>query len=152
MIKEERVMAGKVISDTYKGILRVGNNVELAKYTKDNFLSTDYYFEPGSDKWVGGGINLTKTFLSDSSGERFKSSDNYTNIKLPVTDSMGNYLNFSLGAEGTLVGNYPNIGIYKETVDIEEENANNFPIIKTNNPIFIGLKERWGERKEKSNE
>ena len=148
--KEERDMAGKAISNTYKGILRISNNSELVKYTKDTFLSEDYYFKSDSDEWVGGGQNLTKTFFSDSSTGRFNFEDAYTNLKLPVTDSMGNYLNFSLGVNGTLIGNYPEIGVYKETIDfISEEIEENFPIVKTNNPLFIGLQERYNIRKEK---
>ena len=150
MINDERDMAGKAISGTYKGILRVSNNNDLKEGKKDTFLSTDYYVKPGSNEWVDDGLNLTKSFLSGSAGGRFRSEDNYTNLKLPVTDSMGNYLNFSLGTDGTLIGNYPEIGVYKEITDfIEEENSEHFPIVKTDNTLFVGLKERYSERKEK---
>lgn len=104
--KEERNMTGKVITNTYKGILRISNNIDLIKGEQDSFLNNTYYLPTGAAiDWSGNGIQSTHNFLSENGQTtRFKSNDNYLNLKIPVTDSVGNYLNFSLGTESSLVG------------------------------------------------
>ena len=141
-----RDMANKPIEETYKGILRVSNNINLKENDIDKFLNENYYIkdEDDADKWFGNGINTTHYFLSETeSVKRFRSTDNYTNLKLPVTDSMGNYLNFSLGCDSSLIGWEPATGI----IDLikgqfqSETDSNTFPAVDAK-IIYLGLSER----------
>lgn len=69
-----RDMAGKPISSTYKGILRVSNNLNLAKGEEDKFLNNRYYctnIEEG-DAWFGNGIDKTYTFISERKRTTFQ--------------------------------------------------------------------------------
>lgn len=131
-IKKDRNMIGKPIGSTYKGILRVSNNINLIDDNPDLFFSKKYY--ANSDEWTGNGINSTYSFLmGDESVTRFKTNDIYTNLKLPVTDSMGNYLNFSLGVDGSVVGSDikpGNIRVCEE--QFNENDTVSFPAITTN--------------------
>ena len=117
-IIEERNMAGKPITSTYKGILRISNNIDITEGTKDAFLNDEYYLAKGSDKWSGDGLQQTHSFLSEnSSTRRFKSADEYLNLKIPVTDSAGNYLNFSLGSDSSLIGSDYKCGIIRTCIN-----------------------------------
>lgn len=140
---ENRDMLNKPISSTFKGILRISNNNNLDTLSNDKFLSDEFYIEKDSSRWFGGGINLTQNFLSDDiKTNRFSSDDEYTNLKVPVTDSMGNYLNFSLGERGTLIGS-------TSTIVLEEKDAIlGFKTLKASS-LEIGKEERVkGEKKE----
>lgn len=113
-VMEERNMAGKIIGNTYKGILRISNNIDIIENERDSFLNDEYYLPTNSDAWSGDGVQQTHNFLSENSSiKRFKSEDEYLNLKIPVTDSVGNYLNFSLGINSSLIGSDTNCGIIK---------------------------------------
>lgn len=147
LFDEERNMAGKAITETYKGILRVANNLNLIEGKTDEFLSSTYYLSPGDTTLYSNGLNETKSFLQKGEeNKRFSSSDKYTTLKLPVTDSMGNYLNFSLGASSSLVGSYEHIGLLKNCkVQFDENDTETFPIISSPSAIKVGLSERIKE-------
>lgn len=123
-----RDMAGKAITNTYKGILRIANNIDLENTSKDYFNSEIYY----SLNWSGEGDNNTKNYFDNESNiRRFRTNDKYTNLKLPVTDSSGNYMGFSLGTDSVLVGP----GIFKDNESLK----NNFTAIDIpSNIIFVG--------------
>lgn len=134
---DERDMVGKAISSTYKGILRVANNLNLIDYTTDTFLSKDYYTSIDDNAFYGNGTNSVYDFLSSGNAiKRFKSENSYFNLKLPVTDSMGHFMNFYLGDEGSTIGTYSETGKY---IDGREFN---FSTLQSSNPIQIGLEER----------
>lgn len=136
-LSEDRNMVGKPISKTYMGILRIANNLNLVDYTTDAFLSKEYYTLSSDNKFYGKGLNDAINFLSASENiKRFKTADNYTHLKLPVTDSMGNFLNFSLGTSGSIIGSNAETGLY-----ISGSNSN-FITLKSNNTLYIGLEER----------
>lgn len=109
----ERNMAGKAISDTFRGILRVSNNNELSDQ-EDIMLNSSYYAS-SSDNWEGGGEQITYYGLCDDNSypvyKRYNTKDPYTDLKLPVSDSMGNFLNFSLGSNSTLIGSLYDAGV-----------------------------------------
>lgn len=135
-IIQERNMSGKAIKNTYLGILRVGNNITLN--VNDNFLTPEYYTTNISE-WTGNGINSTHEFLSGAQ-LRFVTYNDYTNIKLPVTDSMGNFLNFSLGEESALIGTKEESGIFLPTTEqFTNIDNNSLAALNTQNYIKIGL-------------
>lgn len=141
----ERVMANKPISKTYKGILRISNNIDLNPEINDAFLSKEYYTSNNNNNWFGNGEQKTHDFLSgNTSVKRYKKiNDAYTHLKLPVTDSMGNYLNFSLGIDSSLIGSNSAAGALRETESQFNENDNiTFAVATSKNPIYLGLSER----------
>lgn len=133
------------IAKSFKGILRVSPIID-GTYI-DNFLTENYYknynpaFEEGKDSdipvdkiklnFADGSYNSTEKAL-DGMLNRYSSSDHFKNGKLPVTDSVGNYMNFNVGTDGTVFGSAEN---EKNNNDIEN---GSFPILESNH-IVIGL-------------
>ena len=139
---EERNMAGKFIEQTYKGILRVANNIDLTEGEDDEFLSPTYYANDNTSYHRG--LNEVRQFLVEGDeNKRFSSTYSYTNLKLPVTDSMGNYLNFSLGVNGSLIGSTKTSKEFIEGVtQYDDSDPSTFAVLQSPNPIKVGLSER----------
>lgn len=110
----EREVGSTPIAQSFKGILRV-SNIKEPTTTADVFLNPDYYGEyiPTINNltWEPEGIQSVEDALSGKNKRYFYGND-YTVLKLPVTDSMGNYLNFSLGTSSSLIGNDLNDGMW----------------------------------------
>lgn len=141
-ISEERSMAGKAITETYKGILRVANNINLVEGENDEFLSPVYY---ANNKFASqNGLNETKPFLSgEDTSKRFAGADSYTSLKLPVTDSMGNFLNFALGTSSSYIGSNEEAGkIINGKVQFTDDDTETFAVVKPNDTVRVGLSER----------
>lgn len=109
-----RNVASQPISKSFKGILRISNVKEL---TNDNdvFLNSSYYgeYQPSAEfpTWEPVGIQATENILNGEN-KRYVTSDSYTTLKIPVTDSLGNYLNFSLGIDSSSIGNTIESGVW----------------------------------------
>lgn len=139
-----RDMGGKPITNTYKGILRIANNIDLENTSKDYYNSEIYYITEDNPYWSGEGDNNTKNYFdSESNIRRFRTNDKYTNLKLPVTDSCGNYMGFSLGTDSALVGP----GIFKDNESLKD----NFIAIDIPTNIISVGKENRKEPSKKSN-
>lgn len=114
---EERKVATHAISKSFKGILRVSNVKETGS-TPDVYLNPDYYGEfkptPSMPVWEPVGEQSTEAALSGEN-DRYAYEDKYTLLKLPVTDSLGNCLNFSLGVDGSLIGTDATTGTLNDT-------------------------------------
>lgn len=104
---QERIVGDMPISKSFKGILRVSNVKEIENGVPDVFLKKEYYgdFIPSKDmvEWEPSGSQETTSVLNGTN-IRYKTEDEYTNLKIPVTDSLGNYMNFSLGLNASLIG------------------------------------------------
>ena len=139
-----RAVANSAIKNTYKGILRVGNNIDLQNNTPDKLLDSTYYVTDSSYQWAADGINSIYSFISpDGSKARYIFRDEYSQLKLPVTDSMGHFLNFSLGETSTEIGKFPETGRIREAVTQFDANDNiTFATIDTTDYITIGLSTR----------
>ena len=146
-----RDMSGKAIKATYKGILRISNNWSLINGEPDEFLNETYYYDDTNTNkdisWFGDSshtaVDSTYKFIAESSEKRFKDENSvYTYLKIPVTDSMGNYLNFRLGVDGACVGFDISPGQFssgKETLGNKKDKAG-FSILNVNSEgIHIGL-------------
>ena len=131
-------MTGKAISNTYKGILRISNNIDILNNVEDKFLNDNYYFQSDSEEWAGNGTQSTENYLSDSSSvKRFKSDDEYLNVKIPVTDSCGNFLNIFLGAESSTIGSDCKIGVIADaTEQFNNKDKKTFSVINTAEPVI----------------
>ena len=67
-----RAVANSAIKNTYKGILRVGNNIDLQNNTPDKLLDSTYYVTDSSYQWAADGINSIYSFISpDGSKARY---------------------------------------------------------------------------------
>ena len=108
-----RNVASQPISKSFKGILRISNVKDLDQ--NDVFLNPSYYgeYQPSavSPSWEPVGLQATDNILSGKN-TRYVTSNAYTTLKIPVTDSLGNYLNFSLGADSSSIGNTIETGIW----------------------------------------
>lgn len=101
---EHRAMGDKPIAHTFRGILRVAGVQEIIPDVEDVYFDSRYYGK------LEGGI-ASQDFYYDSaflgiSGSlaRYASEDPYKSNKVPVTDSLGYYLNINLGSESTTIG------------------------------------------------
>lgn len=141
---ELRDMSGKAITETYKGILRVSNNKNLINNVDDVFLSKSYYFsteENEAKTFEGNGIQATTPFLDSALDyKRFQSDDLYKNFKLPVTDSMGNFLNIALGCGSSLIGTYPEAGEIISGKNFDESSS--ISVLTSEHPVYIGLSKK----------
>jgi hypothetical protein len=146
-----RDMSGKAIKATYKGILRISNNWSLINEQGDEFLNETYYYDDTNTNknisWFGDSshtaVDSTYKFIAESSEKRFKDETSvYTHLKIPVTDSMGNYLNFRLGVDGACVGFDISPGQFssgKETLG-DKKDKSGFSILNVNSEgIHVGL-------------
>lgn len=123
-----RNMANKPVENTFQGILRVSNYKELQNNIPDNFLNSIYYGVDNSATWKDSEQNTHDAYYGNIS--RFvkgKDADkSYRNLKLPVTDSRGYFLNLFLGEADSTIGIDSAIG------EINSTGSKYFPIIKTN--------------------
>lgn len=149
-------MAEYPIAKSFKGILRISPIQELLENKVDEIFNPSYYNfidtpkAINSDKSVDGQISViaeASSVLANNSVKRFNSGDEFINQKLPITDSMGNFLNISLGHNSVVFGtkyvvniDTPTTGTFTFT-DIEgktiTENIDSETIL-TNN-FYFGL-------------
>lgn len=140
---EHRIMGNQSIANSFKGILRLSPVVDgegpydflVETYFKNfnsSFKDADEMISSEAIRlnFADGAYNDTTKALSGEL-KRFSGEDVFYNAKLPVTDSIGNYVNINMGVDGTVFGS------------IEDSKNNNnfrngFPIIEANN-LVIGL-------------
>ena len=108
---EYRIMGDYSISKSYKGILRIAHIMETVGTEDDYFLNSTYYGVPASLMDISGGDSSSKVYGFPNAGEGFEgkvkryiSEKDYEDKKLPMTDSMGNYLNWNIGVDATTIG------------------------------------------------
>lgn len=109
---EYRVMGDYSIAKSFKGILRIAHVMERVVGENDVFSNKTYYGAPTSLMNISGSSSGTSQTYGHSSAseafegkvERYLSDKEYKNLKLPVTDSVGNYLNWNLGTEDSTIG------------------------------------------------
>lgn len=144
-----REMAEQSIARSFKGILRVSNVLEANPEEPDLFLNPYYYAQPT------GSISEQSEFIGDASAalaldgqtNRYSfPSDPYKHKKVPVTDSLGHYVNLNVGEGGTTIGSDElNNGNESDVVQFKQilgehvfDQEKVFPVIKSDTMI-IGL-------------
>lgn len=149
---EERTMAEQAISLSFKGILRASPIVELQPEQNDVYFNPIYYGMPeGQVSNQTPGNHRAKDFFDGGEGASryYFPEDPYRNEKVPVTDSIGNYLNFNVGEESTTIGNDElNNGNDASTVSFKQLLAPQnftqekvFPVLNTGT-LTVGREER----------
>lgn len=120
-----RNMANMPVEETFQGILRVSNYKEIENNIPDDFLNSEYYGKDESATWNDTEQNTHLAYYGNIS--RFVKGDNdkyYRNLKLPVTDSRGYFLNLFLGENASTIGINPSIG------ELNISGEKYFPIIE----------------------
>lgn len=141
---EHRIMGNISIAKSFKGILRISPIIDGKEI--DEFLVTPYYKNFNGafkDSVVESESKLIKLNFADGSYnetgkplsgdlKRYSNEDVFYNAKLPVTDSVGNYMNINMGCDGTVFGSKTN-SIYNNNFE-----SNSFPVLEAN-ALTIGL-------------
>lgn len=119
-----RTMGEYSISKSFKGILRVAHIMELVDGEPDYFLSPTYYGNPKQLMNISGGTYAAKEYgyqtaikaMQQGSGiDRYDTknirigNDPLRLHRVPMTDSMGNYLNWNVGTDGVTIGSNEDI-------------------------------------------
>lgn len=117
-----RIMGEYSIAKSYKGILRIAHILDLVQNEDDTYFNTTYYGTPNTLMNISGGAYESSemgyaTPIDGMNGNisRYSSSnpkiegDDLRIQRVPMTDSMGNYLNWNIGVEGTTIGSDENI-------------------------------------------
>ena len=100
-----RKMADKPIKNTFRGILRVSNITDLIENTPDEFLNNVYYGEHDiNTEWKPIGDQSTISALNGAVARFNENATNKRDLKLPVTDSRGYFLNLFLGENEVTIG------------------------------------------------
>lgn len=100
----ERIMGDQSIADSFRGILRVAAIQDLSGDIPDVPFHGEYYGTPtGLLSDQNESYDSAKAALSGGT-QRYNLEDPYLNNKVPVTDSVGHYLNINLGADSTVIG------------------------------------------------
>lgn len=102
---KHRIMADQSIARSFKGILRVADIKDLKDGVADEFFNKEYYGAPT------GALSSIQDKFYDSAYRalmgatvRYSVEDEYRENKVPVTDSLGYYINLNLGAESSTIG------------------------------------------------
>lgn len=119
---ESRIMGDYSIAKSFKGILRIAHILELVKTEEDQYFNPTYYGSPSTLMNISGnayesaemgfntpidGMNGSITRYSQSN-EKI-ANDNLRINRVPMTDSMGNYMNWNIGLDGVTIGSDENI-------------------------------------------
>lgn len=143
-------MAEQSIAKSFRGILRIANVKECTDKDDDVFFNPIYYGTP--TKGTASESTGYDTAYNGLSGSLIRYSfpdDKYRHAMLPVTDSLGNYLNINLGPDGVTIGSDElNNGNNNNTVKFTQllynkENTQKlvFPVLRAKN-LIVGLQER----------
>ena len=110
------------ISKSFKGILRIANIIDLIKNEEDIFFNPAYYGKPSKLLNISGGALQSQQIGWNTPSKGMDGSiDRYSNNndlikdddlkvgRVPMTDSMGNYLNWNIGYTGVTIGSDENI-------------------------------------------
>lgn len=153
-----RIMADKSISKSFKGILRIAHILDGDGADDNNKLSQLFYrnFRAMENRKL---VNIDgKTDTENMTGypkaypygldesnpiSRYKSDDPFINAKLPICDSLGNYVNINIGLNGIVFGSDEMIGkanTEKVMLDSGALCDKYFPVIKAKG-LVLGLTE-----------
>lgn len=153
-----RIMADKSISKSFKGILRIAHILDGDTSDDSNKLSQLFYrnframenrklvnIDGKPDKENVTGYPKAYPYGLDETNPiaRYKSDDPFINAKLPICDSLGNYVNINIGLNGIVFGSDENIGkAYTEKVSLDSGELCDkyFPVLKARG-LVLGMTE-----------
>lgn len=115
---QNRIMGEYSIAKSFKGILRIAHIVDLIQGEPDVFLNPAYYGTPKFKLDISGKSNSSRQIGTQSAVHSLKGAgasslsisryefpqDELRNRRVPMTDSLGNYLNWNVGHDGVTIG------------------------------------------------
>lgn len=148
---DHRIMGEYSIAKSFKGILRIAHIKDVSSdgTNTDEFLNPTFYGNPTdlmdisgkeTSKHSAGYANAIKALQGGLSRYNCYTLDKLRLNRVPVTDSMGNYLNWNVGFDGVTIGSNERINGYSPAkTNIEGCTYQKlFPVLKTNN-LTVGL-------------
>lgn len=144
---ENRIMGDYSIAKSFKGILRIAHILELVKNEKDFYKNPTYYGRPSKLMNISGGsyeseeigfpnpskgLDGTITRYSNSNSEI--EGDDLKVQRVPMTDSMGNYMNWNIGFDGVTIGS--NEDINSTSIEIEKFTQKDFLTSQSTNDFI----------------
>ena len=132
----ERKMAEVSIAKSFKGILRIAHISDVESTDDDVFSNTSLYATsdalPKNIQHIGS-FNALPALIGKTTRYNYP-NDKLRDCRAPITDSVGNYLNWNIGITGVTIGSNENIN-YKL---LEKDESKVFPVLKTSN-VIVGL-------------
>lgn len=117
-----RIMGDYSIAKSYKGILRIAHILELVQNEDDRYFNPTYFGIPKTLMNISGGAyesaemgfatpidGMNGNITRYSSANPKIETDSLRIQRVPMTDSMGNYMNWNIGVEGVTIGSDENI-------------------------------------------
>ena len=150
---DNRIMGEYSISKSFKGILRIAHILEMVNNEEDRLFNSTYYGIPKSLMNISGGAyeaeeigyntpidGMTGSIARYTSANNKVGEDELLNYRVPMTDSMGNFMNWNIGLDGVTIGS--NEDINSTAINIEPFKQNDYyPLYNTSNHNFI-----WQEK------
>lgn len=131
-------MAEYSIAKSFKGILRIAHIIDTVEGDPDTFLNPTYYGTPTAKVNINtnssvysqkGTPTAEHSLLGNGTITRYQSNDKLTNRRVPMTDSMGNYINWNVGLDGVTIGSNSMINDSSVKYDkFFQKGYDNFPI------------------------
>lgn len=143
-------MADQSIAKSFRGILRIANITETVEQSKEMFLNPDYFGTPkGGVSDENKGYNTAYPALSGALERYAYPDDPYKTNKVPITDSLGNYLNINVSADSVTFGSdelnngssLATVSFTQQLNNVQFSHPETFPIL-TSKTVIIGLENR----------
>lgn len=151
---QNRTMGEYSIAKSFKGILRIAHIIDTIQGDPDIFLNPTYYGTPTARLDISGSADSKQkgvdsavySLKGDGTINRYNSNDEFKNCRVPMTDSMGNYLNWNVGSNGITIGSEQflndtllcyNVFQQKQNAGVPIYQDKYFPIFQTKQ-ILIG--------------
>lgn len=134
---EERKVTDKPIKDSYKGILRIAPFFDISDIKDDNYKNENLYCydECNVLSSYKSQVSAYPALIGNTVRYNFP-DDELKHCKLPVTDSVGNYLNWNVGLNGVTIGS-------------QYSHDNEYEIFNTNN-MCVGLEKNKSKKSNQS--
>ena len=131
----ERIMAEVSIAKSFKGILRIAHISDVESTDNDVFSNKSLYTTsdnlPKNIQTVGH-YKALPALVGEVTRYNYP-EDSLRDKRVPITDSVGNYLNWNVGLNGVTIGSNEKINNKLISTD-----SSTFPVLTTNH-VIVGL-------------
>ena len=131
----ERIMAEVSIAKSFKGILRIAHISDVESNDNDVFSNKSLYTTsnnlPKNIQNIGY-FNALPALVGEITRYNYP-EDSLRDKRVPVTDSVGNYLNWNVGLNGVTIGSNEKINN-----KLLSNDSSTFPVLITNH-VIVGL-------------
>lgn len=143
----DRIMENVSIAKSFKGILRIAHISDVSSIEEDTFSNKSLYTSDGlTPKELEKIGSLTALPALEGVMSRYNyQNDSLRDKRVPITDSVGNYLNWNVGFDGVTIGSNEKINYTL----INKSETKVFPILKSAHAI-VGLEKILIQSKKKT--